>query len=255
MADMTSVKVGGPTLTLMKGEPGLGKSIAAASYPKPLYVFDFEDKMDAVKNYYTYTIKRPDVLQGITFDTYRNWDNAWEKLINFGLGCPHKTLVFDSLTAGAWLAIMSIVRFKGESGGKKVGKIKVAGIEDYGGEAAALNNMIDQFITLRQMGVHIILVAHVLRVVEKPAGGASTESRTLMTGGRKVAAGIPGYFHETYHFEVDAIDPSKPKYIARTTHTGDDFARTSLPLPGAIDWTNKVFYEVIQGHLKDNLVI
>lgn len=253
MPDMSTVKVGGPTLILMKGEPGLGKSIAAVSYPKPLYVFDFEDKMDAVANYYRHVVKKPEVLNGLTFDTYRSWDPAWLKLVQLGLGCPYKTVVWDSLTASAWLAIMSIVRFKGD-GGKKVGTIKVAGIEDYGGEAAALNNLIDQFITLRQMGVTVILTAHVLRIVEKPVGQAPVESRTLMTGGRKVAVGIPGYFHETYHFEVDTIDPATPKYIARTTHTGDDFARTSLPLPGKFDWTNQVFYEKIQQYLRENLV-
>jgi hypothetical protein len=253
MANMDSVKVGGPTLILMKGEPGLGKSIAAASYPKPMYIFDFEDKMDAVKNYYTNIVKKPEVLKDIEFDTYRNWDTAWLKLTQFGISCKYKTIVFDSLTASAWLAIMSLVRLKGESGGKKVGNIKVAGIEDYGGEAAALNNMLDQFISLRQMGVTVILTAHVLRVTDKVLGGPSVESRTLLTGGKKVAAGIPGVFHETYHFEVDALDPATPKYIVRTSHSGDDFARTSLPLPGKIDWTKKVFYDEIQRILRENL--
>lgn len=252
MPTLDNVKVGGPTLILLKGEPGLGKSVAAASYPKPMYIFDFESKMDSIVNYYKNIVKKPEVLQGITYDTYRSWDPAWLKLTQLGLTCPYKTIIWDSLTASAWLAIMSIVRFKGE-GGKKVGTIKVAGIEDYGGEAAALNNTIDQFITLMQMGVTVILTAHVLRVVEKPAGQAPTESRTLMTGGKKVAAGIPGYFHETYHFEIDTIDPATPHYIARTTHSGDDFARTSLPLPAKIDWTRKVFYDEIQRILRENL--
>jgi len=254
MPTMDKVEIGGPALTLIKGEPGVGKSLAASTYPRPLYFFDFENKMSAIKNYYTNILKKPDLMKGLTFDVYRDWDTAWTKLINFGVSCPHKSLVFDALTSSAWLAIMSIVRAKGEGGKKIAGKIKVAGIEDYGGEAAALNNMIDQFITLSQMGVHIILTAHVLRIVDKPVGGqAPTESRTLMTGGRKVAAGIPGYFNETYHLWVDALDPKTPKYIANTRHSGDDFARTSLPVPGEIDWTNRNFYEELQTHLKQNL--
>lgn len=232
----------------------MGKSLAASTYPRPLYMFDFENKMDAIKNYYVNILKKPDQMKGITFDTYRDWDPAWMKLVNFSgvTGCPYKTIVWDSLTASAWLAIMSIVRAKGDAGKKIAGKIKVAGIEDYGGEAAALNNTIDQFITLSRMGVYVVMVAHILRVVDKPAGQAATESRTLMTGGRKVAAGIPGYFRETYHFEVDALDPKTPKYVAKTRHSGDDFARTSLPLPGMIEWTNKNFYSEVQKHLTDS---
>src|SRR5437870_4440166 len=110
MPNMDNVVVGGPTLIIMKGEPGTGKSIAAASYSQsgPMFYFDFEDKMDSVKNYYYNTIGKPELVKNLEYKVYRNWDEAWIKLSTFSVQCPYKVLVWDSLTSSAWLAIWGV---------------------------------------------------------------------------------------------------------------------------------------------------
>lgn len=235
---------------LGKGDSGAGKSVAAYSFPNA-YVFDLDNRVQSVVSYYT-RIKRMDVLKNLEYDTYVGPNailNMMSKLGSFVGRCQYETIIIDTLTSVADTSLHHAIRMRGSGeGGKQVAGVQLNTIEDYGVENSVIMDIIQVFQALKN--VTCILNAHVLSTEEKTLGGPTTISRTLLTGGKKVAAKIPGYFGETWHFDTKS-NMKGTRYIARTQHAGADFAKTSLILPVEIDWTDKVFYEEIQKSLEE----
>ena len=93
--------------------------------------------------------------------------------------------------------------------------------------------------------INIVIIAHVIGERKADSETNSTHfSRIIVTGGKIISAKIPSYCSEVYHFNVDrALDTSKEgDYTCLTSHTGDDFARTSLPLSRKIVFNGEPLY-------------
>ena len=225
---------------MLKGEPGTGKSRAALSFPKPIYWFDWDRKMQS--------LLRPMREWGIdpksvSYDTYEDWTKARTTLEKFTHTCPYKTLVIDSVTSMADMTLRQTLKLKqgqtrssGANAGRQIAGIAVNEIEDYNAESSALNELIA--LTKDIQNYHkltIVLIAHVMEV-QKQVEGKQVMSRTIVTAGKRVAAKVPAYCTEVYHFGIErGFNEDDPgKYMIQTEHTGADFARTALPLPTII---------------------
>lgn len=244
---------------LHKGESGTGKSIAACSKAlRPTYVFDCEDRMASVASYYR---KLDGHVNGIEYDTFSMQNGFYpvkQQLDKLKQSCPYKTIDIATLTSYVDIVLKHTlgkggVNAQGAEKGKKIAGIEVNVLEDFNAETAAIAfELINTLKYLQQQGKNIILEAHVL-THEISKGGVVTIARPLITGGKKAAAKIPGYFNETFHFYVES-DYTATKYKVRTRSTGDDFAKTSFQeLPSEIDWTNKDFYEVVFSYLSETV--
>lgn len=241
-----------PRPILGKGGPGTGKSLAFASFPKP-YIISTDRKVAAIKAYYPNS--------DIEFDMFDTFWDVYLKLEELQEHCPHGTVMVDTLTSLGQLAIAHSMQFRpveraGDAKnklGRAKGELMLTELEDFGAEAQGLYQVINKLkIISNRWNCWTILIAHVLTIESKNTmKGTTTYEKTILTGGKKVAAGIPGDFDEVYHFEVRAGFSANDdvKYICRTHHNGDDFAKTSLPLPKEIDFTGKNFYEEIKKHL------
>jgi hypothetical protein len=66
-----------------------------------------------------------------------------------------------------------------------------------------------------------------------------------VTGAEKIGAKIASYMTEVYHFNITpAFEADKEgAYGLFTVHTGNDYARTSLPLTREIQFNNDPLYE------------
>jgi hypothetical protein len=122
------------------------------------------------------------------------------------------------------------------------------GISDYNGESSGLNQIMTKLRIIRNRGTNVVVVAHVITTEVELLGGGSKTSRRIITGGNKVAAEIPSYFDEVYHFYVrvpPGLSENKARsFVCATQATGTDFAGTSLRgIPPEIDFTNKLFYD------------
>jgi len=233
---------------LYKGEPGAGKSIQAATWATqgPIYFFDFDGKIDAVWNYFTNTIKKPDLLKNIEYDTFDSYNAAATKLEEL-IEIPNKyeTLVWDTLTTSVDKLLTQVQNFKGDDPKKKdklkmVGGIQVSDVEDYNAEAAALTRMVQA--AKFDWHKNFILVAHVVKVQNITLDGKVTTDTQLVTAGKKVAAKLPAYFNEIYHMVgSDGGTLGGKKYEVFTSATGVDFARTALPLASKLDVTGDKF--------------
>ena len=229
---------------LFKGEPGTRKSTAALSFPGPLYFFDYDGKMDALRLPMKHWGLDPKTIE---FDTYKDWDSAKNKLEGFQVKCPYKTLVIDSITSCADAINRQSLKFKeGKGEGKKVGTINVNSIEDYGAEDSALKELIALTKDIHKYHkCNVILVGHIIQKEVKGPNNTTHMARMLVTAGKGIAQKIPAYCSEIYHFNVETgMNVSAGgQYALKTTHTGDDFARTSLPLDSHIQFGSDSLYD------------
>src|SRR3990172_1284979 len=236
--------------SMFKGEPGTRKSTQALSYPKPQYWFSWDRKMEA--------LLKPMKLWGIdpkqiNFDDYEDWNKAAIKLERMQVDCPYKTIIVDSITSCADAALRQSMKLKkgtsrksGATAGKEIAGIPVNELEDYMAEAGALSELIALLKDIhRYHKMHVILIAHVIQAEYKSITGETHMSRTIVTAGKRIAPKIPAYCTEVYHFNIDkGFDISAGgNYGLLTEHTGDDFARTSLPLDRKIIFNNDPIYD------------
>jgi len=229
---------------LMKGEPGTRKSTAALSFPKPQYWVSWDQKMDSLLLPMQAWGVNP---KDIHFDDYKDWSGPKQKLEQLQLNCPYKTIVIDSITSGSDAINRQTLKIKLQgSGAKNIAGIPVNSIEDFNAEDSALKELIAILKDINKFHkVNIIIIAHVIQKEVKTSDGKTHMSRTLVTAGKGIAQKIPAYCPEVYHFNIKTdFDASKGgQYALLTTHTGDDFARTSLPLPNEIVFGSDPLYD------------
>ena len=236
---------------MMKGEPGLRKSTQALSFPLPQYWFSWDRKMNGI---YLPARKWGIDMKQVQFDDYEDWNKPKQKLEKFQVDCPFKTLVFDSITSMADMTLRQTTRLKygqtrqsGQAAGKLIAGIAVNEIEDYNAESAALQELIALTKDIHVYHkVNIILIAHVVKAEYRDTTKKTTHiSRQIVTAGKNVAAKIPAYCGEVYHFNIKQgfVEGAGGDYSLLTVHTGDDFARSALDLPKEIVFGDKPLYE------------
>lgn len=236
---------------MFKGEPGTRKSTQALSFPGPQYWFSWDRKMNGIM----LPMRKWGVdPKTISFDDYDDWTKAKMKLEKFQTDCPFKTLVFDSITSMADMTLRQTTKMKygqtrqsGAAAGKLIAGIAVNEIEDYNAEAAAIQELVALTKDIHSFHkVNIILIAHVIQAEYRNTTNNTTHvSRTIVTAGKKVAAKIPAYCGEVYHFNIKKgfVEGGGGDYSLLTTHTGDDFARTALEIPTEIVFGDKPLYD------------
>lgn len=249
MPDMSTID---PSILfcMFKGEPGTRKSTQALSFPGPQYWFDFDLKMQGINiPMRNWGINPKD----ITYDSYAvtateksPLDKVKSKLYQLQVQCPYQTVIIDSITSLADLALRQTLHLKaGEKKGKKIAGIAVSGVEDFNAEASALSEV---FGCLKDIhlthGVNVIVIAHVVQAEYKELDGETHVSRTIVTAAKKIAAKIPAYCGEVYHFNIKKsfVEGEGGDYSLLTTHTGSDFARTTLPLDKEIVFKDDRLY-------------
>lgn len=229
---------------LFKGEPGTRKSAAALSFPKPIYFFDWDNKIEALgRPLQAWGINPKDV----SYDTYKDWNAALTKLKGFQTKCPYKTLVIDSITSCADAINRQTLQIKQSGGGSKtIASIPVNSIEDFNAEDSALKELIAICKDIKAYHkINIVLIAHVIQKEHKSADGKTHMARSIVTAGKAIAQKIPAYCSEIYHFNIKmGMDISKGgQYSCLTVHTGDDMARSSLPIESEIIFGNDPLYD------------
>lgn len=236
---------------LFKGEPGTRKSTQALSFPTPQYWFSWDRKMSGI---YLPMRKWGIDPKEISYDDYMDWSTPKKKLEQFLVTCPFKTIVVDSITSMADSTLRQTTKLKygvtrasGGAAGKLIAGIAVNEIEDYNAESSALMEMLSLVKDVAAYHkIYVILIAHVVKAEYRDTTKKTTHiSRQIVTAGKNVAAKLPGYVNEVYHFNIKSAmeEGGGGEYSLLTEHTGDDFARTSLGLDREILFRDKPIYE------------
>lgn len=229
---LSTVKPGGKLFTLFIGPPGSGKSVGAGSYPPPIYVFDLDKRIDAMAGMFP---GRDD----IEFDQYgpEEFEKLWNKILEIRQGnSPFKTYVLDSLTSLARMAINYSIHLRG-SGGLKKGVIQMTQVDDFNGESRVLSVMMDAFRGANFRS-NFILTAHLVETNSKKLNEPDVIQQRLLTGGKSIAAEIPGYFNEIYLFGKSTGFDGKPEFRISIVEKGAGIdTKSVLPLPSTINFT------------------
>ena len=231
--------------SMFKGEPGTRKSTAALSYPTPQYWISTDQKMEALM----LPAKRWGVkMSEIQYDDYTDWDKPKAKLEQLQVNCPFRSIMVDSITSIGDAMTRQVRRFKiQDNTGKKIGNIPVSGFEEFNAESAAFQELIALLKDIHKFhNVNVILIGHVLGArKDNDVNKLTHHSRIIVTGAEKISAKIAAYMTEVYHFNITpAFEADKEgQYGLMTVHTGNDYARTSLPLPQEILFNNEPLYE------------
>lgn len=248
MPNAKDLVVGERMFALYKGDPGTGKSTAAASFPEP-YFFDLDGRIRGV------TLMHPgkDIIYDSFFNNFPGMIRKLSELVNYN---PYGTIVFDSLTSFSRTTMSHMIKARVADAAdikKRLqrGGLDVSQIDDYQGETAAIVQLMDAMRELNKK-CHVLMIAHCVDVVERNIKNQTqTVLRQLLTGGKKIAAEIPAYFDEAYHFySRPDLSGGNPDYFVSTSAAGFDWAKTALPLPKEITWTKQNFYEVLTNLLK-----
>ncbi len=244
MSKLSEVSLDNGLFTMFKGEPGTRKSTCALSYPLPHYWISTDQKMEAMR----LPAKKWGIdMSQVEFDDYTDWDKPKAKLEKMKVNCPYKTIIVDSVTSMGD-AITSQVRGvkKKDGGGKTIGNIGVSGLEEFNAESSAFKELIAMLKDIHKYHkCHVILIAHVMGQRKDNEGNSSTHhSRIIVTGAAQIGAKIASYVTEAYHFNIDKgfNADDEGKYALYTSHTGNDYARTSLPLERKIIFDNEPLY-------------
>lgn len=227
---LTDVKVSQRIMALFTGEPGSGKSNAAASFPRPI-IIDLDQRKEALLKLYG---SDPYIeVESFGPEEYERFAAFMLDLAN--RPTTYMTIVVDSLTALARMVLQYAAKTRGSSASLKRGIITLADISDYGAETKALSDMMVMARTVRQ---HFILIAHLVP-------GSFGDKSFLLTGGKKIAAEIPGYFNEQWFFRATKDQNGVVKYLVNTVPSATTSCKTVLPIPGEIDTTDKRLFDVI----------
>ena len=109
---------------LFKGDPGCGKSIAAATFALngPQFIFDFDGKFAAIYNYFTNLFPCPEIINNIEYERFDNYNDAADKLSEIIELYPTKYtggIVWDTLTTCVDRILTQVQMIKGADKSRK----------------------------------------------------------------------------------------------------------------------------------------
>lgn len=238
-------------LALFKGPPKEGKSIAAHCFPNS-YTFDFDDKIRVVANYFP--------NQSFDYDTFSDIIDVRMKVEELKSHCSYDTLIVDTITEAANLAMRSLVAYRDPNWKIKCTRannkdktvragIPMTEIEDYAGESKFLGDLVDdlKIVRIKYPRVNIIFIGHTLIVKYKDTKGDERVSqKELVTWGNKIGASLPGKFEEVLHFGREtSLGEDRPRFICYGMDHNGNGAGSSIGLPNKLDWTDKDFYKLL----------
>jgi len=252
---------------LFIGESGTGKTCAAASFPKPVHILDFDGRIRGAMNLKFLP------MNDITYDYYPPREQGMVSRLNryleslevsASVGQPiPKTLVLDSLTSETFAMCMQAIPLthnldnKGSDkrSGKYLGVTPMLGPEDYGFEAQVTYSILSFFRSIPIQ--NIICSAHIIPTYGKKDPD-NPYSENVIIGEKlslrdKISANIGIYFDHVFRFRK-MMSGGSEKF---TVEFRSEIARTAYSqLPnGQTDITGKNFYsEVIMKMVKPDAV-
>lgn len=252
-------------VALFVGDSGSGKTVAEASFPGPVHVFDFDGRIrgllgapwiDRSKITYDYfPPKDKNLIEGLNTKL-----ETLQAAARTGQTIPN-TLITDSITSECYAFICQSIPLThntgGTAGGRKgkfLGAISMPGPEDYGLEAQATY---DYIAFLKSLPIpNIIVSAHFVDRYEKPKdddGNPMPYAENIVVGKKlsirdKIGTNIKINFDHIFEFDREVVGKNERFYV---TFRGE-LARTSysnLPI-GRHEITGKNFFNEFQRLLK-----
>lgn len=242
---------------LFVGRSGSGKGNAGVSFPKPMYVFDIDNRMKGTVSAHKWL--GVEEFGKIDFDFYNARDgfaavdNKLSEIFESSKrgACKYKTIQISSLGSFVQMLALDSQRLRGTDkgfSGKIRGKVKFLHPDDYNYVSTAFRIiMFDYLMPMAEAGINILFDAWVVDKWGKEPGAteyaASTVTGERLIGPDKLCEEFVGYFDEVYYFRrgKPMFQGKPPKY---TVEFNGSFAKSALQLPpGEVDITGVNFFQ------------
>jgi hypothetical protein len=245
------INLGGFLKLMLNGINGAGKTRAWASFPGPIYCFDFDNRLKTVKKDYP---ERTD----IEYDTYGpdNFSKYDQMLDRLQTKNKYATIVIDSITS---LTTTSVIYSLGETGGKTIAGLSVPGLDEYNVETSVVSKTLEVFKELSR-NCHVIVTCHPIARLDTSGQGKTmkvAKVQSIVSYGMKLASIIPNYFDEIYSLQTGLEMNGDEKRLIYTAIDGGNIvtAKTSLPLPKYFDVTNGNLFDILKGLLVEKGIV
>lgn len=237
MPKLSDLNPGKARKVLLVGEPGTGKTVCAASFEGPIYIFDFDGKVSSAAAYYAGDATR---LAQIEYDSYVKNEgdlrpiHAFEKKLRefevaAGAGTfPYRTVVLDSFTTFVDAMMKEILLANPAIQRTRSPTTVIPAQLDYRIQNIHVKQIVARLLALP---CHVVVLAHVK--TEKDELTGRIDRMPNAPGG--LAIHLPVVFEEVYRTYVE-VKGSERRFMAQTA--SDDFfpkARSQIRnLPAAI---------------------
>lgn len=230
------------------GDSGSGKSVAAASYPKPYNQLDCDLRYEGIEGAVNEGWLDGNELSVKSFHPRAGYEPLEAYLNNLDIQrisgtFPFKTMELASLGALARLIYNYSIKLKG--GGKKVGILKIGDPSDINTESNGVHQVFD---FLRSFPCNLICSAHIIDKYGKVPGQGEYSMAGII--GHKLAvrdnlnANVQTYFGNVFLFTRGANDKGEMRYYVNFS---TDLAKNTFGIPpGEFDITGKPFYPYLQ---------
>lgn len=226
---------------LFVGRSGSGKSVAAASFDRPLVDLDMDFRFAGIKAAIDQGIISGDEVSYEQFAPRSGWTPIEKYLMNLDFlrvqgAFPLKTIIIDSVTS---LTRLLVVTSHAEQRGKSIGSLRVSGPGDYAFEASATHQVFDY---LRSFKCNIIATAHIIDKYGK-IDPSKEYSESGVVGEKlsireNLGENIQTYFDNVFRFSRDVVSGQVKYYVEFAT----DLAKNAYAIPpGKFDITGKNF--------------
>ncbi len=245
---------------LFVGDSGSGKTVAAASFPKPIHFLDIDKRIAGIRGAPFITpdgisltrFQGDDILQELEdfFNSYEKSDPGY------------KTIVLDGFTSLAMMMLDGAFKLTAKMGDKnsgsnrraqghpKIGSVDIPGLEEYGYEQGGWKNVLTYL--KYSIKCNVICTAHWRDTFDKD-GTVNGQRINLRPA---VLPSVLIWFDEVYYFEKQSLRQNVPgigatdvlKYYVQFR---SELARTTIPdLPnGKLDISQKPLYPEISKYL------
>lgn len=214
---------------LLYGQPGVGKTVFAASFPGPILVFDFDGKMSSAARFFATDKAKLDqievipmnaALSGSPIDTLLSHMNTLAKEQQSG-NYTYKTLVVDSITTFSSACLAHIVRTN--PGIKRVETRQGVqpGMQDYGILKREFTRLIPGLLSL---DMNVVMLGH--ESLEKDELTGELIRGVTMDG--SFSQQLPVYFEEVWRAYVKE-EKGVRSFWAQTQPDGKYKCRSQLP--------------------------
>ena len=140
-------KLGGRFMGLFYGPNGSGKTIAAASFPGPVMIWDFDGRVDPITAFYP---KRDDIsywtigLDGDARSDVLGFTEFCDRFTALQNNCPYSTIVIDSYTMYSAVAIWHQMGMRKKYELKMTkGVLPIPDLDEFKGETAVFLKILE----------------------------------------------------------------------------------------------------------------
>ena len=236
---------------LFVGRSGSGKSVAAASFERPLTDLDFDFRFGGIKSAIDQGIISGDSISYEQFSPRNGWNpvNKWleqQDVYRMTGQLDLKTIIIDSITS---LTRLFVVSSHSEQRGKMIGNLRVSGPGDFNFEASATHQVFDY---LRSFKCNIIATAHIIDKYGK-LDPSKEYGETGIIGEKlsirdNLGENIQTYFDNVFRFSRDVVAGKVKYYVEFAT----DLAKNAYGIPpGRHDITGKNFCDYLKSIIKN----